>query len=312
MQKVHKAPLVIIGGGPAGYTAALYAARAALNPILVQGPEPGGQLMLTTDVENYPGFSLPIQGPWLMQEMAQQARNCGATLMEDTITRVDFQKSPFLCYGEKASYESDAVIICTGAKAKWLGLPQEEFFRGHGVSSCAVCDGFFFRQKKVLVVGGGNTAVEEALFLARQSDVTLLHRRGELRAEKILQKKLLENPRITVVWHHVLEDIVGTEDPKKVTGALVRHVVTGATQMLPVDGIFIAIGHSPNTDIFRHVLLLDEEGYIVDKGMTQTEIPGIFSAGDVRDKIYRQAVTAAAQGCEAALDVERYLTKICK
>lgn len=307
---VQKTAVLIIGGGAAGYTAAIYAGRASLNPILVQGPEPGGQLTLTTEVENYPGFSAAIQGPWLMEEMAKQAENCGAMLIHDTISRVNFKQYPFQCWGGNTLYEAESVIVCTGAQAKWLGLESESFFRGYGVSSCAVCDGFFFRQKKVIVVGGGNTAAESALFLARQcQEVILVHRGDHLRAEKTLQHKVLSLPNITILWNHVVETVQGTSEPKKVTGAQVRHVQTGEHREILADGIFIAIGHSPTTQIFQGVLNLDAEGYIVPLGVApHTEIPGIFAAGDVQDKVYRQAITAAGQGCMAALEAERFLT----
>lgn len=312
MQKKHT-KVLIIGSGPAGYTAAIYAARAGLNPILIQGLEPGGQLMITTDVENYPGFDEVIQGPWLMEKMRGQAENVGVELMADLITSVDFTQRPFTCQSESGThYSADAVIISTGAKAKWLGSPSEKYFQGAGVSACATCDGFFFRNQDVIVMGGGNTAVEEAIFMTNHAKhVTLVHRRDSLRAEKILQDRLFKNPKITVVWDHTLDEVLGEENPKKVTGVRLKNVKTGQPQELKTDGLFIAIGHTPETSLFKDTLKMDAQGYLLVKpGTTQTDIPGIFAAGDVQDKVYRQAVTAAGQGCMAALEAEKYLQSL--
>ncbi|MGL4426290.1 MAG: thioredoxin-disulfide reductase [Alphaproteobacteria bacterium] len=306
----HQTKLLIIGAGPAGYTAAIYAARAGLEPHLVTGPQPGGQLMTTTDVENYPGFRDAIQGPWLMEEMRNQAIAVGTVLHTDLITQVQLDKRPFVCRGEKATYQAEALIIATGAQAKWLNLESETHFRGYGVSACATCDGFFFKNKPVVVVGGGNTAVEEALFLTHHaSHVTLVHRRDSLRAEKVLQERLFNNPKITVIWDHVVEEIFGAEQPfRSVEGIRLRHAQTGELKELSAEGVFIAIGHAPNTSLFKEWLPLDETGYILPKGPgTHTTIPGVFAAGDVQDKVYRQAVTAAGQGCMAALDAEKFL-----
>ncbi|MEI8321099.1 MAG: thioredoxin-disulfide reductase [Alphaproteobacteria bacterium] len=305
-----KCKLLIIGSGPAGYSAAIYAARAGLNPVQILGHEPGGQLMITTDVENYPGFEDVIQGPWLMEQMQKQAEKVGTELIYDFITHIDFSQKPFKCTSENGeTYEADAIIISTGAKAKWLGIESERKFQGYGVSGCATCDGFFFRNKEVVVIGGGNTAVEEALYLTTHaSKVTLVHRRNTLRAEKMLQEKLLAHPKITVIWDSVVDEIVGTETPKSVTGIRLKNSHTNAEQTLQTDGVFIAIGHSPQTEIFKGKLDLDAEGYLVTKpGTTLTNIPGVFAAGDVQDKVYRQAITAAGQGCMAALDAQKYL-----
>ena len=306
---LKKCKVLIIGSGPAGYTASIYAARAGLEPVQVTGMEPGGQLTVTTDVENYPGFVDVIQGPWLMDQMKGQAEKVGVGLIFDYITSVDFSKRPFVCKSDATTYEADSVIIATGAKARWLGLESEEKFQGFGVSACATCDGFFFKGKEVLIVGGGNTAVEEAIYMTNHaSKVTLVHRRDTLRAEKVLQEKLLNHEKINVIWDHVVEEIVGEENPKAVTGARLKNVKTGEIQTLPVEGIFIAIGHDPATSLFKGQLTLDEEGYIVvNTGGTKTSVTGVFAAGDVQDKTYRQAVTAAGQGCMAALDVEKYL-----
>ena len=311
MTTSHKTKVLIIGSGPAGYTASIYAARANLDPIQVLGPQPGGQLMVTTDVENYPGFRSTIQGPWLMQEMQAQAEHVKARLVHDLITKVDFSQRPFVCMGDNGDqYVADTVIIATGAQAKWLGLPSEEFYRGFGVSGCATCDGFFFRDKSVAVVGGGNTAVEEALYLTHHAThVTLIHRRDTLRAEKVLQERLFAHPKISVVWNHVVEEILGDENPKGVTGVRLGHVLSGERMELKLDGIFIAIGHTPMTEIFRGQVNMDKEGYILtEPRTTATNISGVFAAGDVQDKVYRQAITAAGQGCMAALDVERFLS----
>lgn len=311
--KEHHTKLLIIGSGPAGYTAAIYAARANLNPIQVLGIQPGGQLMVTTDVENYPGFAEVIQGPWLMEQMLTQAQNVGTQTVQDMISKVDFSKRPFICEGESGDrYIADTVIICTGAQAKWLGLESEEKYRGYGVSGCAVCDGFFFKNKEVAITGGGNTAVEEALYLTNfASKVTLVHRRDQLRAEKVLQNRLLENPKIQVIWNTVIDEILGEEEPfKNVTGVRLRDTQTNKLSTLAVDGVFIAIGHKPMTELFAGQIDLDKHGYIAcHPGTTLTNIPGVFAAGDVQDSVYRQAVTAAGQGCMAALDAQRYLAE---
>jgi thioredoxin reductase (NADPH) len=310
MSENHHTKVLIIGSGAAGYTAAVYAARANLKPILVRGLQPGGQLTITTEVENYPGFADPVQGPWLMEQMYEQARNVGTEMYDDTIVSVDLSKRPFVAVGDGGTtYTGDTVIIATGASARWLGLEGEQKFMGFGVSACATCDGFFYREKPIAVIGGGNTAVEEALFLTNfASKVTLIHRRDELRAEKIMQDRLFKHDKIEVIWDSVLEDVMGTEQPLGVTGARVRNLKTGDISELPVDGIFVAIGHDPNTKLFAGQIDLDEEGYILTKaGTTQTNIPGVFAAGDVQDKIYRQAVTAAGTGCMGALEAEHFL-----
>lgn len=312
MTTEHTARVLIIGSGPAGYTAAIYAARAGLEPLMVQGLAPGGQLTITTDVENYPGFADVIQGPWLMDQMREQAEKVGTRQIFDTISEVDFSKRPFVCIGDSGDrFVAESVIIATGAEAKWLGLESEQKFQGFGVSACATCDGFFFRGKEVLVVGGGNTAVEEALYLTHHaSKVTVVHRRDEFRAEKILQDRLFRNPKVEIIWDTVLEEVVGDDDPLGVTGVKLRNVKSGAVSELKLDGVFIAIGHRPNTDVFKGQVDMDGEGYIrpVD-ATTRTDIEGVFSAGDVRDKVYRQAVTAAGQGCMAALDAEAWLAE---
>ncbi len=308
-ERLHS-KVLIIGSGAAGYTAAIYAARANLGPRLVMGMQPGGQLTITTDVENYPGFADPIQGPWLMEQMQAQAAHVGTDMVQDLIVSVDFSKRPFEAVGDGGQvYTGDTVIIATGATARWLGLESEEKFRGFGVSACATCDGFFYREKPVCVIGGGNTAVEEALYLTNfASKVTLVHRRDELRAEKIMQERLFKNPKIEMVWDSVLEEVVGDDMPPGVTAARLRNVKTGEITEVAVDGVFIAIGHAPNTDIFQGQITLDNENYIVTApGTTTTNIPGVFAAGDVQDKIYRQAVTAAGTGCMSALEAERYL-----
>lgn len=308
--KTHHAKVLVLGSGAAGCTAAIYTARANLKPVMVRGMQPGGQLTITTDVENYPGFAEVIQGPWLMEQMEKQAEHVGTTLMHDHIKEVDLSKRPFTCVGESGDvYTADTLIVATGAQAKWLGIPTEKKFQGYGVSGCATCDGFFFRNKEVLVVGGGNTAVEEALYLTNHaSKVTLVHRRDSLRAEKILQERLFSHPKIAVVWDSILEEVVGTESPLSVTGAKIKNVKTGQVSDVTVDGVFIAIGHKPNTDIFKGQLDMDEEGYLITKpDSTKTNIPGVFAAGDVQDKIFRQAVTAAGTGCMAALEAEKFL-----
>jgi thioredoxin reductase (NADPH) len=307
------APVVIIGSGPAGYTAAIYAARAMRNPLLIAGIQPGGQLTITTDVENYPGFADVIQGPWLMEQMKAQALHVGTEIVEDHIMNVDFSKRPFTLTGDSGeTYTADTVIVATGASAKWLGLPSEKKFQGFGVSACATCDGFFYRNKAVAVIGGGNTAVEEALYLTNfASKVTLVHRRGELRAERMLQDRLLKHPKIEVIWNAALDEVLGTDNPPGVTGARLVDVNTGAKRDIAVDGVFIAIGHAPATELFKGKLAMRDNGYlIVEPGTTKTNIPGVFAAGDVADETYRQAVTAAGLGCMAALEAERYLAAL--
>lgn len=307
---MKKTKVLIIGSGPAGYTAAIYAARANLKPVVVQGYEPGGQLTVTTDVENWPGFENVIQGPWLMEQMQKQAENVGAELVPDYINKVDFSKKPFHCEGDSGTtYIAETVIISTGAQAKWLGIESEKKFQGFGVSGCATCDGFFYKDKEVAVVGGGNTAVEEALYLTNHAKkVTLIHRRDTLRAEKVLQDRLLKHPKIDVLWHTTLEEVLGNENPKSVTGLKLKNTQSGDTTKLKVDGVFIAIGHKPQTEIFKGQLDMDDEGYLkAAPGTTFTNIKGVFAAGDVQDKIYRQAVTAAGQGCMAALDALKLL-----
>ncbi|MDX9690600.1 MAG: thioredoxin-disulfide reductase [Proteobacteria bacterium] len=313
MQVIHT-KVLIIGAGPAGYTAAIYTARANLAPTLVQGMQPGGQLTITTDVENFPGFADPIAGPQLMENMAQQAQRVGATLLQDMIVEVDFAHRPFVCKGDSGNtYHAETVIIATGAQARWLGLESEKAFQGYGVSGCATCDGFFYRNKKVMVVGGGNSAMEEALYLAQlASEVVMVHRRDEFRGEKILRERVAKNPKIKVLWNSTIEEIKGTEAPLRgVTSAAVKNVLTGEVSDVAVDGIFIAIGHSPATAVFKGKVSMDAEGYILTKpDSTATDIPGVFAAGDVKDKTYRQAVTAAGMGCMAALEVEKYLGSI--
>jgi len=313
MAQTHHQRVLIIGAGPAGYTAAIYAARANLSPTLVAGLQPGGQLTITTDVENYPGFADVIQGPWLMEQMEQQARHVGTRIEHDLITEVDFSTRPFRCQGDSGDvYLADAVIIATGAQARWLGLPSEQALQGRGVSACATCDGFFYRGKSVAVVGGGNTAVEEALYLTHHADrVTLIHRRDSLRAEKILQARLFANPKISVVWNSVVEEILGGGMPEVVTGVRLRDTRMNETRDMAVDGVFIAIGHTPTTAIFTGKLAMDAEGYIrTTPGSTRTSVPGVFAAGDVQDKVYRQAVTAAGTGCMAALEAEKWLAEL--
>lgn len=307
------AKLLIIGSGPAGYTAAVYAARAILEPVLVRGIQPGGQLTITTDVENYPGFAEAIQGPWLMEQMEAQAAHVGTEVISDIITHVDLSQRPFRMTGDGGQlYTADAVVIATGAQAKWLGLPSEEKFQGFGVSACATCDGFFYRNKKVLVVGGGNTAVEEALFLTNfASHVTLIHRRDSLRCEKILEKRLLAHEKVTVLWDHEIDEVLGDEQPLGVTGARLRNTKTDALQEVEADGIFIAIGHAPATELFTEQLETKSGGYLVTRpDSTATSIAGVYAAGDVTDDIYRQAVTAAGMGCMAALEAEKYLAEM--
>jgi thioredoxin reductase (NADPH) len=310
MAEEHHSKVLIVGAGPAGYTAAIYAARANLAPLLVTGMQPGGQLTITTDVENYPGFADIIQGPWLMEQMQKQAEHVGTRIVLDEITALDLARRPFVATGDSGTrYGGDAVIVATGAQARWLGVPGEAAFRGFGVSACATCDGFFFRDKEVVIVGGGNTAVEEALYLTNHARrVTLIHRRDALRAEKILQDRLFRNPRISVLWDTIVEEILGVAEPPEVTGARLRNVRTGATREFACDGVFVAIGHTPVTDLVCGQLPLDPDGYIVTRpDSTATAIPGVFAAGDVKDKVYRQAVTAAGLGCMAALEAEKFL-----
>jgi len=307
------AKVIILGSGPAGYTAAIYAARAMLRPIVIQGNQPGGQMTITTDVENYPGFADVIQGPWLMEQMQAQASHVGAEFVMDHIASVDLARRPFRLEGDSGdSYTCDALVIATGAQARWLGLPSEAAFKGYGVSACATCDGFFYKGKEVVVVGGGNTAVEEALFLTNfASHVTIVHRCDSFRAEKIMQERLFKNPKIEVVWNSVLHEVAGTDDPKTVTGVKLKNVKTGKVSPLRVDGVFIAIGHEPATQLFKGQLEMKASGYLVtEPDSTRTSIPGVFAAGDVKDEVFRQAVTAAGMGCMAALEAERYLAKL--
>ena len=303
--------VLIIGSGPAGYTAAVYSARAMLKPILVHGMQPGGQLTITTDVENYPGFAEVIQGPWLMDQMKDQAKAVGTEMIEDHIASVNLKSKPFEAIGESGQkYTADSIIISTGAQARWLNIKSEQEYKGFGVSACATCDGFFFKDKTVAVVGGGNAAVEEAMFLTKfASKVKLIHRRNELRAEKMLQKKLMENKKIEIVWDTVVEDVLGDQDPKNVTGLKVKNVKTNQSEEMKIDGLFIAIGHDPATQLFKDQLKMDKEGYLITKpDSTETNVPGVFAAGDVKDKIFRQAVTAAGMGCMAALEAEKHLS----
>ncbi len=304
--------VLILGSGPAGYTAAIYAARAMLKPILVHGSQPGGQLTTTTDVENYPGYSKVIQGPWLMDEMKGQAEAVGTEMIQDHISKVDLTKKPFTATGDSGQvYTADSFIISTGAQARWLNLKSEQEFRGFGVSACATCDGFFFKEKEVAVVGGGNAAVEEAMFLTKfASKVYLIHRRNELRAEKMLQAKLKSNKKIEIIWDTVVEDVIGTKEPKTVNALKIKNVKDNKVKELKVDGLFIAIGHDPATSLFKDQLNMDKEGYLITKpDSTETNIPGVFAAGDVKDKIFRQAVTAAGMGCMSALEAEKYLSE---
>ncbi len=310
MSTTHRTKVLIVGSGPAGYTAAIYAARANLNPIVVSGLQPGGQMTITTDVENYPGFADVIQGPWLMEQMRAQANHVGTRFIDDTVTAADLSRRPFELRGDSGdSYVADTVIVATGASARWLGLSSEEKFRGFGISACATCDGFFFRNKAVAVVGGGNTAVEETLYLTNHaSKVTLIHRRDTLRAEKILQDRMLAHPKVTVIWNSVVDEILGADNPPGVTGLRIKNVKTGTPTELALDGVFIAIGHVPNTELFKGQLDMDAEGYLLTApGSTKTNIPGVFAAGDVQDKIFRQAVTAAGSGCMSALEAQHFL-----
>jgi thioredoxin reductase (NADPH) len=310
MPKTTHAKVVIIGSGPAGYTAAIYAARAMLEPVLIQGVQPGGQMTITTDVENYPGFADVIQGPWLMEQMQKQAEHVGTRIVTDHVNALDLERRPFrLTCDSGDEYLADSVIVATGAQARWLDLPSEQKFKGYGVSACATCDGFFYRGKKVFVIGGGNTAVEEALFLTNfAAHVTVVHRRDRFRAEKILQDRLFKNPKISVIWNSVLHDVLGDTNPLKVRGVVLRNVETGAFSEKAADGVFIAIGHSPATELVAGKLELKPSGYVKTAPYsTATSVPGVFAAGDVTDDIYRQAVTAAGMGCMAALETERFL-----
>jgi len=308
---VKHSKVLILGSGPAGYTAAIYAARAMLKPILVHGAEPGGQMTTTTDVQNYPGYSDIIQGPWLMDQMKDQAKDVGTDMILDHIKKVDLSKKPFKAIGDSGQeYTADSIIISTGAQARWLNLKSEQEYRGFGVSGCATCDGFFFKDKEVAVIGGGNAAVEEAIFLTKfATKVKLIHRRDKLRAEKMLQKKLKENPKIEIIWDSVLEEVMGDKDPKGVTGIKIKNIKTNKSSEIKLHGLFIAIGHDPATSLFKGQLDMDKEGYLITKpDSTVTNIPGVFAAGDVKDKIFRQAVTAAGMGCMAALEAEKFIS----
>jgi thioredoxin reductase (NADPH) len=310
--KPRHSKVIILGSGPAGYTAAIYAARAMLKPLLIQGSQPGGQLTITTDVENYPGFADAIQGPWLMEQMQAQAAHVGTEIVMDHINKVELKAKPIRLEGDSGdAYTCDVLIICTGAQAKWMGIASEETFQGHGVSACATCDGFFYKGKEVMVVGGGNTAVEEALFLTNFAKrVTIVHRRDAFRAEKILQERLFKNPKIEVIWDTAIDEILGTEAPKSVTHVRLKNIKTGALSERPVDGFFVAIGHAPATELFKGQLEMTPSGYLITKpDSTATSIPGVYAAGDVKDEIFRQAVTAAGMGCMAALEAERFLAK---
>ena len=310
MPAEHRTKVLIIGSGPAGYTAAIYAARANAKPILVEGLQPGGQMTITTDVENYPGFADVIQGPWLMQQMREQALHVGTVIASDVIVEVDLSRRPFKAISDGGDiYFGETLIICTGAQARWLGLPSEQRLRGFGVSACATCDGFFFRGKEVCIIGGGNTAVEEAIFLTNfATKVTLIHRRNSLRADKIMQDRLFRNPKIEVIWDSVVTEIVGAGDPPAVSAVRIKHTKSGKESVLPVQGAFVAIGHEPATAIFRGKLAMDQDGYIITApDSAATSIPGVFAAGDVKDKVFRQAVTAAGMGCMSALEADRFL-----
>ncbi|MAI49682.1 MAG: thioredoxin-disulfide reductase [Rhodospirillaceae bacterium] len=313
MAENHRVKVLIIGSGPAGYTAAVYTARASLSPMLVTGMELGGQMSITTDVENYPGFADVIQGPWLMEQMHAQAEHVGTKMVNDLIIDVDFTQRPFVCKGDSGDiYTADSIIISTGAQARWLGLETEQKFQGFGVSACATCDGFFFREKEVAVVGGGNTAVEEALYLTNHANkVTLIHRRDTLRAEKILQERLFKHDRIEIIWDTAVDEVIGDEDPLGVTGVKLRNIKTDTVTDIAVDGLFIAIGHDPATQLFKGKLKMDDEGYLTTApDSTLTSIDGVFAAGDVQDKTYRQAVTAAGTGCMAALEAEKFIAEL--
>src|SRR3984893_2260749 len=310
MTEHHHSKVLIIGAGPAGFTAAIYAARANLHPTLLAGLQPGGQMTITTDVENYPGFADVIQGPWLMEQMQAQAEHVGTKIVLDLAVKLDLARRPFHVMGDSGdTYSGDTIVVSTGAQARWLGLPSEEAYRGFGVSACATCDGFFFRSREVVVIGGGNTAVEEALYLTNHATrVTLIHRRDQLRAEKILQARLFANPKIRVIWDSVVEEIVGDREPPRVTGVRIVNARTGESTIVPTDGVFVAIGHTPVTSIFAGQLALDTDGYIITRPeSTATDVPGVYAAGDVKDKVFRQAVTAAGMGCMAALEAEKFL-----
>jgi thioredoxin reductase (NADPH) len=310
---IKHSKVLILGSGPAGYTAAIYAARAMLKPVVVQGPQPGGQMTITTDVENYPGFADVIQGPWLMEQMRAQAEHVGTEMIMDQVVNVELNRRPFRLKGDSGdTYTCDALIIATGAQARWLNLPTEEKFKGYGVSACATCDGFFYKGKDVLVIGGGNTAVEEALFLTNFARrVTIVHRRDSFRAERILQERLFTNPKIKVIWNSVLEEVLGTDNPKGVSAVRLRNLQSGVATEQETDGVFIAIGHVPSTELFKGKLNMSASGYLrTAPDSTQTSNPGVFAAGDVKDEIFRQAVTAAGMGCMAALEAERYLAKV--
>lgn len=310
MSATHR-KVIILGSGPAGYTAAIYAQRAMLEPMLIQGVQPGGQLTITTDVENYPGYADPVQGPWMMEQMEAQAKNVGTEIVADHISSVDLNNRPFTLKGDAGEYTCDNLIICTGAQARWLGLESETAYQGFGVSACATCDGFFYRDKKVLVIGGGNTAVEEALFLTNfASEVVLVHRRDELRSEKILQERLFKNKKVSIMWDSVLEEVLGEDEPKGVTGARIKNVKTGEVETVDCHGIFVAIGHKPSTELFDGQLEMKQGGYLITApDSTATNRPGVYAAGDVTDDIYRQAVTAAGMGCMAALEVEKAIAQ---
>ena len=313
MPQNYHSRVIILGSGPAGCTAAIYSARAGLQPIMIHGLQPGGQMTITTDVENYPGFAEVVQGPWLMQQFEEQARSVDTIVVNDIIIDLDVTARPIICTGDSGdTYTADALVIATGAQARWLDLESEQKFQGFGVSACATCDGFFYRGKHVCVIGGGNTAAEEALYLTNfASRVTLIHRRDSLRAEKILQERLLRHDKITVLWEHVLDEVVGEDMPPSVTGVKVKNVKTAEINAMAVDGVFVAIGHVPQTELFRDKLAMDDEGYLFTApDSTATKVAGVFAAGDVQDKIYRQAVTAAGTGCMAALEVERYLSAL--
>jgi thioredoxin reductase (NADPH) len=309
MANIHT-KVLILGSGPAGLTAAIYAARANLSPVVIAGMQPGGQMTITTDVENYPGFPNVIQGPWLMEQMQKQAENVGTRMVSDLVVNVGLSKRPFTCVGDSGDvYTGDTLIITTGASARWLGLPSEQKYQGFGVSACATCDGFFFRGKEVAVVGGGNTAVEEALYLTNHATkVSLIHRRDSLRAEKILQHRLFDNPKIEMVWDTEVAEVLGQDSPPSVTGVRTKNIKTGAIQDLKVDGVFVAIGHTPNTELFKGVLDMDDNAYLITAAdSTRTNLPGVFAAGDAQDHVYRQAVTAAGTGCMAALEADQFL-----
>ena len=312
MSTHRHSPIIILGSGPAGLTAAIYAARGGHKPLLIHGIQPGGQMTITTDVENYPGFADVVQGPWLMEQMQAQAASVGTEFVGDLVASIDLSQRPFQCIGDSGdTYSGDAVIVSTGAQARWLGLDSEEKFKGFGVSACATCDGFFFREKEVLVVGGGNTAVEEALYLTNHATkVTLVHRRDSLRAEKILQDRLFAHEKIEIIWNHVVDEVMGNDDPPDVRAVRLRHVGDGSTRDVAIDGLFVAIGHEPETKLFAGQLDMDEDGYVITAGdSTTTNVPGVFAAGDVQDKTYRQAVTAAGTGCMAALEAAKFLAE---